>query len=187
MSHINKEAMRKNPLAIDLFCGLGGWAEGLMAEGFDCIGFDIERHKYQGQTYPAQLVLQDVRTLDGRQFRNADLIVASPPCQEFSRHDQPWTRALNPPSPDLSLVKAVYRIASESGIPIIMENVRGAQRWIGTAKARYGSQYLWGDVPPLLPQPRKDARQKQSYASSARALRAKIPFELARHIGRVFA
>ena len=30
------------PLAIDLFCGLGGWSEGLLAEGWDVVGFDIE-------------------------------------------------------------------------------------------------------------------------------------------------
>jgi len=29
------------PLAIDLFCGLGGWTEGLLAEGYDVVGFDI--------------------------------------------------------------------------------------------------------------------------------------------------
>ena len=34
------------PLAIDLFCGLGGWTEGLLAEGWRVIGFDIERHRY---------------------------------------------------------------------------------------------------------------------------------------------
>ena len=34
------------PLCIDLFCGLGGWAEGFLAEGWDVIGFDIERHRY---------------------------------------------------------------------------------------------------------------------------------------------
>ena len=32
------------PLAVDLFCGLGGWTEGLLAEGWRVIGFDIERH-----------------------------------------------------------------------------------------------------------------------------------------------
>ena len=26
------------PLAIDLFCGLGGWAGGLLAEGWDVVG-----------------------------------------------------------------------------------------------------------------------------------------------------
>jgi len=50
-------------LCIDLFCGLGGWAEGFLAEGYDMIGFDIERHEYGEQKYPAQLVLQDVMTL----------------------------------------------------------------------------------------------------------------------------
>jgi site-specific DNA-cytosine methylase len=28
----------------DLFCGLGGWSEGFLAEGYECIGFDIEAH-----------------------------------------------------------------------------------------------------------------------------------------------
>jgi len=69
-----------HPLAIDLFCGLGGWTEGLLAEGYKVIGFDIERHDYGDRMkYPAQLVLQDVLTLDGSQFKNATLIVASPP------------------------------------------------------------------------------------------------------------
>ena len=64
-------------LAIDLFCGLGGWAEGLLAEGWDVVGFDIERHAYGTHRYPAQLVLQDVLTLHGSQFREAALIVAT--------------------------------------------------------------------------------------------------------------
>ena len=72
------------PLAIDLFCGLGGWTEGLLAEGWHVIGFDIERHVYGEHRYPAQLVVQDVLTLHGSQFRSADLIVASPPCQGYS-------------------------------------------------------------------------------------------------------
>lgn len=67
------------PLAIDLFCGLGGWTEGLLAEGYDVVGFDIERHVYGEHRYSAQLVLQDVLTLHGSQFKDATLIVASPP------------------------------------------------------------------------------------------------------------
>ena len=36
------------------------------------------------------LVLQDVLTLDGAQFRDAACIVASPPCQEYSYMAMPW-------------------------------------------------------------------------------------------------
>lgn len=85
--------MADKPLMIDLFCGLGGWAEGGLAAGYDVVGFDIERHEYGDQRYPAQMVIQDVLALDGAQFREAALIVASPPCQEFSYMAMPWTRA----------------------------------------------------------------------------------------------
>lgn len=62
----------KSPLAIDLYAGLGGWTDGLLAEGWRVVGFDIERHEYDGERYPAQLVLQDVMTLHGSQFRRIE-------------------------------------------------------------------------------------------------------------------
>jgi hypothetical protein len=40
-------------------------------------------------------------------------------------------------------------------IPMIQENVRGAQPWVGQAQWHYGSYYLWGDVPALMPIPVK--------------------------------
>lgn len=147
----------RNPLAIDLYCGLGGWTEGLMAEGWDVIGFDIEAHRYGEHRYPAQLVLQDVLTLHGSQFRSADLIVASPPCQAYSYRAMPWKRAKALPPPDNTLFEACFRIQKEAcaaagrHIPLIVENVRGAQKWVGRARWNYGSFYLWGDVPALMP------------------------------------
>lgn len=166
------------PLAIDLFCGLGGWTEGLLAEGYYVVGFDIEAHEYDGERYPAQLVLQDVLTLHGSQFRSADLIVASPPCQEYSYMAMPWSRAkakaaairadttgealkrLN------ALFDACFRIQREACeaagrfIPMVVENVRGAQPWVGRARYNFGSFYLWGDVPALMPSPRsRDGRK----------------------------
>lgn len=139
------------PLCIDLFCGLGGWADGFLAEGYDVVGFDIERHDYGSGGYPGQLVLQDVLTLHGKQFRNAAVIVASPPCQAYSYRSMPWTRARTLPPPDNSLFEACFRIASEACLPIVVENVRGAQKWVGRAAWHFGPYYLWGDVPALMP------------------------------------
>lgn len=155
------------PLAIDLFCGLGGWTDGLLAEGWDVVGFDIERHVYGAHRYPAQLVIQDVLTLHGSQFKGAKLIVASPPCQEFSYMAMPWSKAKakerdliegrDDPKRLTALFDACFRIQHEAcdaagrHIPLIVENVRGAQKWVGRARFNYGSFYLWGDVPALMP------------------------------------
>lgn len=152
--------MIEQPLCIDLFCGLGGWSQAFLDCGYRCIGFDIERHCYGNARYPGQLVLQDVRTLDGRQFKNAAIIVASPPCQAYSYRAMPWKRARELPPPDNSLFDACFRIQREASeaasrhIPLLVENVCGAQKWVGRAKWHFGSYYLWGDVPVLMPHAR---------------------------------
>lgn len=154
-------------LAIDLCCGLGGWSDGLLAEGWDVVGFDIERHVYGEHRYPAQLVIQDVLTLHGSQFRDAYLIVASPPCEFFSYTSMPWSRAkalaaevrADPVRLDkeLALFRACFRIQREAcaaagrHIPLIVENVRGAIPWVGRSRWNYGSYHVWGDVPALMP------------------------------------
>ena len=165
------------PLAIDLFCGLGGWTKGLLAAGYDVVGFDIERHDYGTGGYPGQLVIQDVLTLHGSQFRNAALIVASPPCQAYSYMAMPWTRAkalaawyrdpegqphrIRELTALFDACSRIQRQASEAAgryIPLVVENVKGAQPWVGRAQWHYGSFYLWGDVPALMPHARSVLR-----------------------------
>jgi hypothetical protein len=173
------------PLAIDLFSGLGGWAEGLEAEGWDVIRFDLfDMFAETGTPKPpgCLLVRQDVLTIHGKQFVNADLIVASPPCQAYSYMAMPWSLAkakavairadgtgealvnLN------ALFNACFRIQRECNearapmglppIPMVVENVKGAQPWVGRAKWAYGSYFLWGDIPALMPIQKYHSRLK---------------------------
>ena len=157
------------PLCIDLFCGLGGWTEGFLAEGWDVIGFDIEQHVYGEHRYPGQLVVQDVTTLHGSQFKTAALIVASPPCQEYSYMAMPWSRAkakakairADTTGKELErlnrLFNACFHIQKEASfaaghvVPLVVENVRGAIPWVGRSRWNFGSFHLWGDVPALMP------------------------------------
>jgi hypothetical protein len=208
-------------MAIDLFCGLGGWAEGFLAEGYDVIGFDIE-----ARPYPGQLVLQDVLTLHGAQFKDVVAIVASPPCQKYSYMAMPWKRAKDlaawyrESSERIGQLNALFdacfriqREASEAAgheIPMVIENVKGAQPWVGRARWHYGSFYLWGDVPALMPMnvlrnlkygcdcssriwkhraiPRVAQRNSTRDADRAKdaADIAKIPFTLSQHIAACF-
>lgn len=151
-------------LAYDLYCGpdFGGWAKGLISEGWTVIGFDISGAQGFGPGYPGELRVRDVLAIHGSELKDADLIVGSPPCQEPSYRAMPWSRAqkLNrqgPPHRFIALFEACLRIRLQASIaagryiPLVIENVRGAQRWIGVAKNHYGSYYLWGDVPETLP------------------------------------
>lgn len=171
------------PLAIDLCCGRGGWTRAFLEAGYRVVGFDVVRYP----DYPGELVLQDVRTISGRQLAGALVIVASPPCEHFSRLDQPWTRKRNPPPPDLSIALAVKRIRDESGVPTVIECVRGALPYLNPIfgrPRRHGSFWLWGDYPALTPQILH--RQKQSMGNDA-SKRAIVPYELARWIADTYA
>jgi hypothetical protein len=193
---ILKEVVRTTkPLCIDLFCGLGGWAEGFLAEGYDVIGYDIDPRF--AEMYPATFIQADVRDLDGREFRGARCIVASPPCQGFSLANAQVRRKERPTEADWQPVRAVWRIAEESGVPTILENVRGALQFLGPARASWGSRYLWGDVPPYwlerTNEPEKFGgsrwwpgknRPRAKYRRPE--LTAKIPLPLARAVARGF-
>ena len=124
----------------------------------------------------------------------------------------PWKRAkaLGPPSNEL--FDACFRIQREASeaaghhIPLVVENVRGARPWVGQSAWAYDSFHLWGDVPALMPKALGDglkqggdwfgkgedcsiSRRTSSKSKARRAASAaiaKIPFDLAYHIGRVY-
>ena len=163
------------PVALDLCCGMGGWTDGLLSAGWDVIGFDIT----QWPGYNGKLMQGDVRHVHITHDSNGTwfvsirpssdteswlewplpskplLVCASPPCQEFSYSRFPFKKARekftkeNPP--DSTIWRACERIAAECHAPLILENVRNAQYWMGKAVRNCGSFYLWGDIPVLLP------------------------------------
>ncbi len=141
----------RKPLAVDLCCGKGGWTRGLQAAGFRVVGVDL----VHWSDYPGEyFIKQDIRTLTGAQFRGAALIVASPPCEEFSYRSFPFKRCreMGPPELGMELFRACERIGQEAGVPYVIENVRGARKWVGPAQMHLGPFYLWGTgIPALWP------------------------------------
>ncbi len=148
--------MSEKPLCIDLFCGYGGWARGFLDAGYRVVGFDIEPKC--AKRYPGEFVLADIRNLDGRRFGGARVIVASPPCTEFSYasnlrplHGGPPRR----PAEGMPLVREAFRVIREASPEwYAVENVRGAREAIsqefGTPRAIHGAWQLWGDFPGFI-------------------------------------
>lgn len=164
--------MTDRPLAIDLFTGLHGWAEGLIDAGFYVIGFDLEDMSAQlSEAKPEHfsLVIQDVLTIHGAQLKDAHFIASSSPCQKYSYMAMPFKRGKAIAAEiraDLTgqklrelnkLFDAQFRIQREASaaagrhVPMVCENVRGANDWVGRSRWNCGSMHFWGDVPALMP------------------------------------
>lgn len=72
----------KNPIALDLFCGGGLVARGLLAAGFKTIvGIDIAPHAEQ---YPGDFIQADLNDNLPVRIEEFDFVWASPPCQRYS-------------------------------------------------------------------------------------------------------
>lgn len=152
---------------LDLFAGLGGASSAMRERGWEVTTVDIE---------PAfePDVVADMRafTWSGGPV---DLLWASPPCDEFAKESMPWCRTGLPPR--LDLVDAVYRLVREiRPRHWIIENVKGAQRWIGPAAWVRNPIYLWGVFPFIEHGPIEPWKERLS--STQAAERAKIPYSL---------
>lgn len=153
------------PTALNFYCGIwdDGWALALEAAGWAVINVGIEiaeDHRIKGAVLRADM--REVASKPQAFFPALDvgLIVASPPCQEFSRASQPFKKSreharLHPPSTELFeaafKARTLLQDAISHPIPLVVENVMGAVPYVGPPAYRYGSFYLWGDVPPFMP------------------------------------
>lgn len=184
--------------ALDLFCGLGGWSDGLVLEGFDILGVEIERKI--AKLYKHDVICADVRTLDGELFKGYDLIVGSPPCRDFSTMTQANKGYPNrkPPNPTegLKLIK-IFTDFIEKANPSFwaMENVQRLNQFYDKKPiwqfyiSKRGKRSLWGNIPlPMMNDFRSNRNMefgfpKLSYILRS-ASRARIPLSIARALGR---
>jgi len=161
---------------------MGGWSKGFHALGFRCIGVDIV-----DVGYPYELILQDVRTLDGRRFRGFDVIVGSPPCRDFSYATYfGWKYWKDKPNPSrgMELVLSLLRIIRQAKPRFwIMENTPILAKYLVYPQCRgvvkltpYMRRALWGNF-PNFPIPMDMTKPRiQDFKGKLRAWkRAEIP------------
>lgn len=102
--------------ALDLFCGAGGATRGLQRAGFHVTGVDIKpQPRYCGDVFIQADALNP--PVDLREF---DFIWASPPCQDYS------TLKVFAGERCGKMVSAVRDMLRASGVPFVIENVRGS-------------------------------------------------------------
>ena len=110
------------PLALDLFCGGGGAAEGLMRAGFRVTGIDINpRHR---ANYPGHFIEGDALHPPVR-LGEFDFVWASPPCQAYSAARNFHAQNQNPRL--VEPVRSLLKKARNRGVSgTVIENVSAA-------------------------------------------------------------
>ena len=180
--------------ALDLFCGLGGWSDGLALEGFEVLGVEINPEI--AELYKHPVLVEDVRNLDPSDFKGYDLIVGSPPCRDFTRLPDKSIRGAwkDPKNPErgVDLVHAFLRIIDEAEPTYwIMENVVGLTEYIDlkprmvTRLGKYMKRVFWGNFPAFFVIRDYSLKHKQNIHGKLRSWeRAKIPISFSRELGR---
>jgi DNA (cytosine-5)-methyltransferase 1 len=115
----------ERPTHLDLFSGIGGFALAARWAGFRTVAFcEIEEYPIRNclnAFWPDTPVFNDIRKLDGKQFRGVDLLTGGFPCQPYSTAGKRRGSA-----DDRALWPEMFRIIKESKPTwIIGENVAG--------------------------------------------------------------
>lgn len=151
-------------LAVDLFAGTGGATAALRMRGWRVVTVDLERRRHPD-------VVADAVELP--LARGVDFLWASPPCTEFSDANPG-----RPARPSLELVLATLTAVRDLRPRFwVLENVRGAIRFLGIPVYKVGPWCLWGYFPPLRVTWRAQTYRKVQAGSSAVA-RGAVPWEL---------
>lgn len=187
--------LMSKPKALDLYCGLGGWSDGLATEGFEVLGVEINRQI--AQRYKHDVIVADVKTLDGKRFRGFDLIIGSPPCGAFSnaRYKSRHVHGKSPnPAEGMGLIETFWRIVKEAEPKFYaMENIKALTKYYPLKPqwefmiSKGGKRCLWTNIPlPLTPEYRFRHKIRDIPGwDKTRPLRSKIPLPVSRLVARV--
>jgi len=168
--------MKRKLVVLDLFSGLGGFSQAFKDRGHDVVTID-NNPEFNPD------ILADILTMDINMLWNYDVILASPPCTEFSKSMMPdsWNknRTVNP---DTKLTERTIEIIKRVKPKYwIIENVCGARKFfkpiLGEYKKKVGSRYFWGEFPIFDCKP-VYGKWKLPPSKNRPALRSLIPYEL---------
>lgn len=170
--------MKRKLVVLDLFSGLGGWSKAFNDRGHQVVTIDNEK-KFNPDICIDVMKLKK-KDLDGYNF---DIVLASPPCTEFSKDNMPdsWNkkREVNVDTRLLQkTIKIIYWVKPKYWV---IENVSGARCYfyifLGEYKKKVGSRYLWGNFPIFDCKP-VYGKWKLPRTDDRPALRSLIPYEL---------
>jgi len=166
--------MTKKIVVLDLFSGLGGWSKAFKDREHTVITVDNNKE------FNPDICI-DIMEFEPEQYY--DVVLASPPCTEFSKSMMPdsWNknRTVNP---DTTLTEKTIEIINKIKPKYwIIENVCGARKYfkpiLGEYKKKVGSRYLWGEFPIFDCKP-VYGKWKLPPSKNRPALRSLIPYDL---------
>ena len=171
---------------LELFCGAGGWTRGFLPYGDECVGIDI---KECYEPYPATFIKKDVREVNGKQFKDFDVVIGSPPCTHFSnaRYQNSY---VSKPTPELGfpLINEFWRIVQEVKPKYYaMENIKALTKYYDKKPqwefyiSKGGRRCLWTNISiPLVPEVKFNHKIRDIHGwEKHRWKRAFIPQEIA--------
>ena len=104
---------------LDLFCGGGGASYGYELAGFEVVGVDLElQPKYKGE-----FIQGDALDYCRNNFKDFDLIHASPPCQKYSLASMQFRLS---GKEYVDLIDDTRVVLQSTKLPYVIENVPGS-------------------------------------------------------------